>query len=88
MFRAVLVFRAFQLCVSGSVFQAILVFWLCVSDYAWVVLGCCLGHGFQFGCADFSVFSFCSLSLVLMGPAGLWLCSDFYGFDSGCGGVW
>ena len=66
-------------------------FRLCVSGCAWVVLGCCFGHGFRLrfrlGCADFSadfsVFSFCSSSLVLMGTVGL--CSDFYGFDSGCG---
>ena len=41
-----------------------------------------------FGCVDFSEFLFCSSSLVLMGTVGLWLCSDFYGFDGGCGGVW
>ena len=38
-------------------------------------------HGFRFGCVDFSRFLFCSSSLVLMGTVGLWLCSDFYGFD-------
>lgn len=81
MFRAVLLFR---LCVSGFVFWAVLVFRLCVSGCACVVLGYCFGHGFQFGCADFSAFSFCSSSLVLMGTAGLWLCNDFYGFDGGC----
>ena len=37
---------------------------------------------------DFSAFFFCSSSLVLMGTVGLWLCSDFYGFDGGCGGAW
>ena len=42
---------------------------------------------FRFGCVDFSAFFFCSSSLVLMGTAGLWLCSDFCGFDSGCGGA-
>ena len=36
---------------------------------------------------DFSAFFFCSYSLVLMGTVGLWLCSDFYGFDGGCGGA-
>ena len=40
---------------------------------------------FVSGC-DFSAFFFCS-SLVLMGMAGLWLCSDFYGFDGGYGCV-
>ena len=73
MFRAVLVFRAFQLCVSGF-------FRLCVSGCAWVVLGFCFGHGFRFWCADFLGFSFCSFSLVLMGTVGLCLCSDFMGF--------
>ena len=36
---------------------------------------------------DFSAFFFffCSPSLVLMGTAGLWLCSDFYVFYGGCG---
>ena len=38
-------------------------------------------HGFRFGYVDFSRFLFCSSSLVLMGTVGLWLCSDFYGFD-------
>jgi len=42
---------------------------------------------FQFGCVDFFAFFFCFSSLVLMGTAGLWLCSDFYEFDGGCGGV-
>ena len=46
-----------------------------------------IGHGFQFGCVDFFGFLFCSSSLVLMGTTGLWLCSDFYGFDGGCGCV-
>ena len=40
-------------------------------------------HGFWFGYVDFSRFLFCSSSLVLMGTAGMWLCSDFYGFDGG-----
>ena len=44
-------------------------------------------HGFRFGCIDFSGFLFCSSSLVLMGMVGLWLCSDFYGFDGGCDDV-
>ena len=44
-------------------------------------------HGFRFGCIDFSGFLFCSSSLVLMGMVRLWLCSDFYGFDGGCGDV-
>ena len=69
-----------------------LVFRLCVSCYAYISglcfrLGFCFGHGFRFGCADFSAFFFCSSPLVLMGMAGLWLCSDFYGFDGGCGCV-
>ena len=51
-------------------FRVVLVF------QAWVLV-------FVSGC-DFSAFFFCS-SLVLMGTAGLWLCSDFYGFDGGCG---
>ena len=46
-----------------------------------------IGHGFRFGCVDFFGFLFCSSSLVLMGTTGLWLCSDFYGFDGGCGCV-
>ena len=41
---------------------------------------CCV---FRFGCVDFSTFFFSS-SLVLMDTTGLWLCSDFYGFDSSC----
>ena len=44
-----------------------------------------IGHGFWFGCVDFFGFLFCSSSLVLMGMAGSWLYSDFYGFDGGCG---
>ena len=44
-----------------------------------------IGHGFRFGCIDFSGFLFCSSSLVLMGTAGLWLYSDFYGSGGGCG---
>ena len=71
----------FRLCVSGFVFR------LCVSGCACVVLGFCFGHWFRFGCADFSAFFFCSSSLVLMGMVELWLCSDFYGFDGGCGCV-
>ena len=67
-------------------------FRLCVSCYAYISglcfrLGFCFGHGFRFGCADFSAFFFCSSPLVLMDMAGLWLCSDFYGFDGGCGCV-
>ena len=50
-------------------------------------IGQSIRHGFRFGCVDFSRFLFCSSSLVLMGMVGLWLCSDFYGFDGGCGGV-
>ena len=42
---------------------------------------------FRFGYVDFSAFFFFSSSLVLMGTAGLWLCSDFYGIDGCCGGV-
>ena len=49
--------------------------------------GQCIGHGFRFGCVDFSGFLFCSSSLVLMGTTRLWLCSDFYWFDGGCGCV-
>ena len=48
---------------------------------------CCV---FWFGCIDFSAFFFSFFfpsSLVLMGTAGLWLCSDFHGIDSCCGGV-
>ena len=40
-------------------------------------------HGFWFGCVNFSGFLFCSSSLVLMGTAEMWLCSDLYGFDGG-----
>ena len=46
-----------------------------------------IGHGFWFGYFDFYGFLFCCSSLVLMGTRGLWLCSDFYGFDGGCGCV-
>ena len=51
-------------------------------------IGQSIKHGFRFGCVDFSEFLFCSSSLVLMGTVGLWLCSDFYGFNGDCGGVW
>ena len=46
-------------------------------------------HGFWFGYVDFYGFLFCCSSLVLMGTRGLWLCSDFYGFDGdgSCGYV-
>ena len=54
----------------------------------WYRIGQSIRHGFQFGCVDFSRFLFCSSSLVLMGTMGLWLCSDFYGFDGGCGVCW
>ena len=70
----------------GFVFRAVLVFWVCVSGCAYVS-SLCFGHGFQFGYVDFSAFFFCSSSLVLMGMTGLWLCSDFHGFDGGCGCV-
>ena len=66
------------------------IFRLCVLGCA-CVLDLCFGlsfyfrHGFWFGCVDFSAFFFCSSSLVLMGTTGL--CSDFYGFDGGCGCV-
>ena len=33
-------------------------------------IGQSIGHGFQFGCVDFSGFLFCSSSLVLMGTVG------------------
>ena len=88
-------FSAFRFCVS-----TVLVFWLCVSGCACVSdlcfgLGFCFGHGFRFLIRDgfvfraviFLLFFFFSSSLVLMGTAGLWLCSDFYGFDGGCGYV-
>ena len=67
----------FRLCVSGCAYVSS----LCLR------LGFCFRHGFQFGCVDFFAFFFCSSSLVLMGMAGFWLCSDFYGFDVGCGCV-
>ena len=50
-------------------------------------LGFCSVLLHWFGCVDFSGFLFCSASLVLMGMVGLWLYSDFYGFDGGCDGV-
>ena len=50
-------------------------------------IGQSIRHGFRFCYVDFFGFLFCSSSLVLMGTMGLWLCSDFYGFDGGCGGV-
>ena len=46
-------------------------------------IGQSIGHGFRFGCVDFSGFLFCSSSLVLMGMVELWSCNDFYGFDGG-----
>ena len=54
---------------------------------SWLVsfLGFCFVLLHWFGCVDFSGFLFCSL--VLMGTVGLWLCSDFYGFDGGFGCV-
>ena len=55
-----------------------------VSQYR---IGQSIEHGFLFGCIDFFGFLFCSSSLVLMGTMGLWLCSDFNGFDGGCGCV-
>ena len=54
---------------------------------SWYQIGQSIRHGFQFDCVDFFGFLFCSSSLVLMGTVGMWLCSDFYGFDGGCGGV-
>ena len=50
-------------------------------------IGQSIKHGFWFGCVDFSGFLFCSSLLVLMCTVKLWLYSDFYGFDDGCGGV-
>ena len=54
---------------------------------SWYQNGQGIRHEFRFGCVDFSGFLFCSSSLVLIGTVGLWLCTDFYGFDGGCGGV-
>ena len=80
-------------------FQVVHVFRFYVSGCAYVLglcfrLGFCFGHGFHFcfrlglcSSCDFSAFFFCSSSLVLMGTTGLWLYSDFYGFDGGCGYV-
>ena len=73
-------------------FWVVLVFWLCASGCAYVLalcfgLGFCFGHGFVFRVVIFLLFLFFSSSLVLMGTVGLWLCSDFYGFDGGCGCV-
>ena len=61
----------------------------CHGRLSWLVsfLGFCFVLLHWFGCVGFSRFLFCSSSLVLMGTVGLWLCSDFYGFDGGCGGV-
>ena len=70
-------------------------FRLCVSSCACVsalCFGLCLCFGFVFrawvsifvSSCEFSAFFFFSSSLVLMGTTGLWLCSDFYGFDSSC----
>ena len=56
---------------AGFLFQA----WVFVSS--WI----CVSN------YDFSAFFFCSSSLALMGTTRLWLCSDFYGFDGGCGCV-
>ena len=59
----------------------------CHGWLSWLVsfLGFCFVLLHWFGCVDFSGFLFCSL--VLMGTVGMWLCSDFNGFDGGCGGV-
>ena len=43
----------------------------------------CLCFGIDFS----AFFFFFSSSLVLMGTAGLWLCSDFYAFYGDCGCV-
>ena len=53
-----------------------------------IFLGFCFVLLHWFGCVDFFGFLFYSSLLVLMGMVGLWLCSDFYGFDGGRGGVW
>ena len=60
---------------------------LSVGLVGWYRIGQSIGDGFWFGCVDFFGFLFCSSSLVLMGMAELWLCSDFYGFDGGWGCV-
>ena len=76
----------FELCLCFDfVFQVVLVFQLCVLGYAYVS-GLCFGHGFQFlfRAVIFLLSFFFSSSLVLMDTTGLWLCSDFYGFDSSC----
>ena len=52
-----------------------------------IFLGFCFVLLHWFGYVDFSGFLFFSSSLVLMGTVGLWLYSDFYEFDGGCGGV-
>ena len=56
-------------------------FWVCW--FFWVSLLLC----FSIWLCWFFCFLFFSSSLVLMGTAGLWLYSDFYGIDGCCGGV-
>ena len=79
----------FRLCVSGCACVLALCFGLCLCFrflfQAWVLVFV-LGWVCVSGC-DFSTFFFFSSSLVLMGMAWLWLCSDFYGFDGSCGCV-
>ena len=91
-FRTVLVF---WLCVLGCAYVSALCFsgWVCVSSCDFFAFFFFLLHWFwcaRRGCACVSALIFllsffCSSSLVLIGTAGLWLCSDFYGFDGGCG---
>ena len=85
-------FSAFRLCVLGCVCVSALCFGLCLCFgfvfqarflfRAWVSL--LFQAGFVFGLWFFCFLFFFSSSLVLMDTTGLWLCSDFYGFDSSC----
>ena len=61
--------------------SAIVGFW--VYWFFWISLLLC----FLIWLCWFFYFFFFSSSLVLMGMAGLWLCSDFYGIDGCYGGV-
>ena len=88
-------FSAFRFCVSGCAcvsgcvcVSGLLVFRICVSGWVFVLgmgFGFCFKMGLCFGLWFF--YFFFSSSLVLMGTTGLWLCSDFSGFDGGCGCV-
>ena len=80
----------FGLCLYfGFCVSSLLVFQICVSGWVFVSgmgFGFCFWLSLCFG-LWFFCFLFFSSSLVVMGTAGLWLCSDFYGFNGDCGCV-